>query len=199
MVLSAHGAAAPSPFADEAALLTAIAARDQAAFAELYDRYSLAAFRLAYQLLGERGAAEDVVQEVFLAIWRRAAGFDAARGNVQAWLLTSVRHAAISRLRGKQGRARFDVPLDALAGFADTDDPQAAAEANEQCAMIRRELGTLPDAQREVIELAYFAELTCEEIAARTAVALGTAKGRLRLARGRLRTILAPIVMEKSR
>jgi len=195
MVLSTYGAASPSPCADKSALLTAIAARDQAAFAELYDRYSTPAFRLAYQLLGERGAAEDVVQEVFLTIWRRAAGFDAARGNVQAWLLTSVRHAVISRLRGKQGRARFDVSIDALAGFANTDDPQATAEANERSTLVRHGLGTLPAAQREVIELAYFAELTCEEIAARTAVALGTAKGRLRLARGRLRTVLAPVVM----
>ncbi len=195
MVLSERGTAPPPAFADEAALLTAIVARDQVAFAALYDRYSIPAFRLAYQLLGERGAAEDVVQEVFLAIWRRAAGFDAGRGNVQAWLLTSVRHAAVSRLRGKHGRARFDITLDALADFATGDDPQAAAEANERRAIVRRGLGTLPDPQREAIELAYFAELTCEEIAARTAVALGTTKGRLRLARGRLRIVLAPMVL----
>jgi len=195
MVLSGYGTAPASAFADEAALLTAIVARDQVAFAALYDRYSTPAFRLAYQLLGERGAAEDVVQEVFLAIWRRASGFDAERGNVQAWLLTSVRHAAISRLRGKHGRARLDVSIDALAGFATNDDPQAAVEASERRAIVRRGLGTLPQAQREAIELAYFAELTCEEIAARTAVALGTTKGRLRLARSRLRTLLAPIVL----
>jgi RNA polymerase sigma-70 factor (ECF subfamily) len=195
MVLSECGATPPPAFADETALLAAIVARDQTAFAELYDRYSTPAYRLAYQLLGERGAAEDVVQEVFLAIWRRAADFDATRGNVQAWLLTSVRHAAISRLRGKHGRARFDVTLDALADFANGDDPHATAEANERRTLVRRGLGILPAAQREAIELAYFAELTCEEIAARTAVALGTTKGRLRLARGRLRTILAPAVM----
>ena len=195
MVLSARGDTPPPAFADETALLTAIVARDQTAFAELYDRYSTSAYRLAYQLLSERGVAEDVVQEVFLAIWRRAAGFDAARGNVQAWLLTSVRHAAISRLRGKHGRTRCDVPLDALADFATGDDPQVIVEASERRAIVRRGLEVLPAAQREAIELAYFAELTCEEIAARTAVALGTAKGRLRLARGRLRTVLAPMVL----
>jgi RNA polymerase sigma factor (sigma-70 family) len=146
-----------------------------------------------------------VVQEVFLTVWRRAASFDPSRGAVESWLLTSVRHAAIDRLRGKHGRARFDMSIDRLsgptirhdrlAGPTARDDPQAMVEARELREGVRRGLDALPAAQREAIELAYFAELTCEEIATRTAVALGTAKGRLRLARGRLRTALAPMVM----
>lgn len=185
----------PAVVTDEAVLLTAIAAHDQVAFAALYDHYSIPAYTLAYYILGERGAAEDVVQEVFLAIWHRASSFDQTRGNVRAWLLTSVRHAAISRMRGKQGRARFDVSLDALADIANKDDPQAAVEANERHEGVQRGLSALPFAQREAVELAYFAELTCAEIADRTAVALGTAKGRLRLARARLRTLLAVVVV----
>ncbi len=181
--------------ADDSALLAAIAGRDDDAFAELYARYGTPAYSLALRLLGEHGIAEDVIQEVFLAVWRRAASFDPARGNVQAWLLTSVRHAAISRLRGKQGRARFDISIDRVVGLTTRDDPQALAEARELRDGVRRGLGTLPAAQREVIELTYFAELTCEEVAARTAVAVGTAKGRLRLARAKLRTHLAPVAL----
>ncbi len=183
-----------SPAADSA-LLAAIAARDGAAFAELYARYGTPAYLLAVRLLGEHDTAEDVVQEVFFAVWRRAASFDPTRGHVESWLLTSVRHAAISRLRGKQGRARCDVPIERIAGLTARDDPQAVVEAHELREGVRRGLEGLPAAQREVIELAYFAELTCEEIAARTAVALGTAKGRLRLARAKLRTRLAPAAL----
>ena len=183
------------PHADDSALLAAIVARDGAAFGELYARYGVLAYAPGLPACWANMASpKDVVQEVFLSIWRRAATFDPTRGNVGAWLLTSVRHAAISRLRGKQGRARFDVPIERIAGLAAWDDPQAAVEAHELREGVRRGLATLPAAQREAIELAYFAGLTCEEIAARTAVALGTAKGRLRLARGRLRTILAPMV-----
>lgn len=135
MMVSERGAdlspAFPPVVADDTALLAAIATHDQVAFAALYDRYSTPAYTLAYHLLGERGVAEDVVQEVFLAIWHRADSCDRARGNVRAWLLTGIRHAAISRTRGKQGRARFDVPRDALAGIADKSDQQAA-EGNER-------------------------------------------------------------------
>ena len=177
----------------DVALLEAIAARDQAAFAALYDRHSLHAYHLARKLLGEREAAEDVVQEVFLRVWRRAATFDPARGAAVAWLLSSVHHAAISRTRGRWARERQALPLDERCALSAPDDPGAEVEAAERAGLVRAGLATLPAPQREAVELYYFEGLTCAELATRTAAAVGTAKGPLRLARAHLRAALTPV------
>src|SRR3954453_13806996 len=113
--------------AADAALLAGIAARDQQAFAALYDRYGRLVFRRAYRLLRERGAAEDVTQEVFLRVWRRAAPFDPARGTVRAWLVVSAHHAALDMLRGSRGHALRELPLLAIRSTATADGPDDAA------------------------------------------------------------------------
>lgn len=176
----------------DAALLTAITARDQRAFAALYDRYGHLVYHRAYSLLRERGAAEDVVQDVFLRVWRRAATFDPARGTVRAWLVASAHHAALDQLRGPRGRALRELPLFTLGETTAGDGPDAAAEALLEAVVVRRALAALPPPQREALELAYFEGLSVQEIAVRTRAALGTVKGRLLLGRAKLRAALTP-------
>ena len=185
--------------ASDEALLAAIAARDAAAFAAFYDRHNLLAYHLARKLLGgDREAAADVAQEVFLAVWRRAGTFDPARGAARTWLLSSVHHAAVGRTRGRWAHERRAAPLGPALGLAAPapDDPAAAAEAAERAALVRGALATLPAPQREALALHYGAGLTCDALAARTGVPPGTARGRLRLGRERLRLALAPLAAE---
>jgi RNA polymerase sigma-70 factor (ECF subfamily) len=158
----------------------------------LYDRHSRAALGLAVRMLGEREAAEEVVQEAFLALWRYAQRFDAARGSVRTWLLGIVHHRAIDRLRGRPQVAPLPDELGA--------DPSPTADVWRQTAQrldrqaITGALDQLPAEQREAIELAYFGGLTQAQIALALGIPLGTVKGRMRLALARLRGLLEPYV-----
>jgi RNA polymerase sigma-70 factor (ECF subfamily) len=162
--------------------------QDDAALAELYDRHGRTAYALAYRVLLDREAAEEAVQEAFLAVWRRAATYQPERGSVRTWLLTVVRNRAIDALRAREARPRTtavdDLPL------AAPDDPEQAALRRVDGSRVRRAVATLPADQRTAVELAYFAGLSYPEIATRTGVPLGTVKSRLRLALGRLRSLL---------
>ncbi len=178
------------PEATDEALLDAITARDDRALAALYDRYGGLAFALAYRILGDRGAAEDVVQDAFLSVWRRAGSFQTGRGSVRTWLLSIVHHRAIDRLRGTAGRARQDAPLDEVDRVVSAEDPWREVSTTLQREVLKRGLATLPDAQRETIELAYFGGYTQNEIAQRMAVPLGTVKGRMRIGLQKLRGVL---------
>ena len=108
--MSGNGAV-PGGMSDEE-LVAAIGRRDERAVAALYDRYGGLAYSLAYRILEDRGAAEDVVQDAFVSAWRRAVSFQPGRGSVRTWLLSIVHHRAIDRLRGTPGRARREGPLD---------------------------------------------------------------------------------------
>jgi RNA polymerase sigma-70 factor (ECF subfamily) len=182
---------ASGPDADsDAALLEAIRRRDEGAIAALYDRYGRLAYGLAYRVLGERGAAEDVVQEAFLSVWHRAASFETARGSVRTWLLSIVHHRAIDRLRGKAGRTRQDAPIDAFERTLASEDPWREVAQVLQREALLRAIATLPDVQRQAIMMAYFDGYTQQEIATAMGVPVGTVKGRLRLAMQRLRSLL---------
>ena len=178
------------------ALLAAIAARRQSdALGQLYDRYNRLAIAVAYRVLGELGAAEDTVQDAFLAVWRRVDSFDPARGTVRSWLLTIVRNGAIDRRRGRHARALQDSALDDHAFHLATDGEETfetVASAVEAEA-VRDALAALPPEQREAIELAYFGGLTHQEIAERTGAPLGTIKGRMRLGLHKLRAGLGDL------
>jgi len=189
-----RGSIASGPDADsDDALLDAIRRRDEEAIAALYDRYGRLAFGLAYRVVGERNAAEDVVQEAFLSIWRRAASFETTRGSVRTWVLSIVHHRAIDRLRGTAGRTRQDAPIDDFERVLAIDDPWREVSQVIQRESLQKAIATLPDAQRQAVELAYFDGYTQQEIATRMDVPVGTVKGRLRLAMQRLRTLLAGI------
>jgi RNA polymerase sigma-70 factor (ECF subfamily) len=182
----------PSMMSSDESILAAIGRRDDYALATLYDRYGRVAFALAYRVLGERGAAEDVVQEAFLSVWRYADRYRPERGAPRAWLMTIVHHAAIDRHRGRYKREQRAVALDdvAFALEADGQDTFDVVAEGIDAERIRDAVGSLPREQQEAIELAFFSGLTHQEISDRTGTPLGTIKGRMRLGLTKLRTRL---------
>jgi RNA polymerase sigma-70 factor, ECF subfamily len=192
---TAVSSAAPGNDA-EADLLGAIGRGDPDALGLLYDRYGRLALAVAYRVLGDYHAAEDAVQDAFLAVWRRVDSFDRRRGAVRGWLLTIVRNAAVDRRRGRHAHSRQDAPLDDEAFRLATEDEAtfAVVASSVEARRVREALAGLPAEQREAIELAYFGGLTHQEIAERTGAALGTVKGRLRLGLHKLRAALADLI-----
>ena len=166
------------------------------ALEELYARHHGLALAVAFRVLGDRGDAEEVVQETFLAVWRRSATYRADRGGVRGWILSIVRHRAIDRIR----RARGAAPV----AFLDETWPDRGASVfSDVNREVEREriveaVATLPAEQREALELAYYGGLTQQEIATLVGVPLGTVKGRIRLAMEKLRTSLADLAGEAS-
>ncbi|MDQ2960319.1 MAG: sigma-70 family RNA polymerase sigma factor [Candidatus Dormibacteraeota bacterium] len=163
----------------------------------LYDRYGSLAYTLAYRVLNDAGNAEDVVQEAFLSIWRRASTYRSDRGSLRTWVCSIVHHRALDRLRGRAGRARLDMgiehaPVEA-SSISDTWDRVAESLERDE---IRVALGALSMEQRETIELAYFGGYSQVEISDLMKVPLGTVKGRTRLALRKLRDALAGRVAE---
>jgi len=155
----------------------------------LYDRYGARMFGLAFRILGERGAAEDAVQDAFMSIWRRATSFEPGRGRAEHWLLAIAHHRAIDALRGTTGRARHDPPLDLFERELTVEDPWQEVDRLLRREEVRRWLATLPGGQRQILELAYFQGHTQGEIAALLALPLGTVKARARLALRTLRDL----------
>jgi len=171
-------------------LLKAIAARDEAALAQLYDRYRTILFGLLMRILNNREEAQDVLQETFLQVWRKAADFDESRGRPFTWLVTVARSRGIDRLRTLASRERV---AEAGAREVSEEVSDAATDAfkSEQRGLVSDALAKLPDEQKRPIMLAYFDGLTQSEIATRLGSPLGTVKTRMRTGMIRLRELLA--------
>lgn len=166
-------------------LWTLVRGGDVEAFAELYDRHARVAHGLACRIVG-RSAAEDVTQAAFLTLWRSRDGYRPDRGAFRPWLLAVVRNRAIDALRRDRARPRIARSYDAthyLETVASTSDgsPEEHACDRDEARRVRAALATLPEAQRCVIELAYFNGLSQTEIADELSLPLGTVKGRARL------------------
>lgn len=183
----------PSPDHDLARLadedlLTLVERGDADAFELVYDRHARVAFSLAFRLLGDRQAAEDLVQDAFLAVWRGAGGYASARGAVRTWVLSIVHNRGVDRIRTMAAGARR---LEALQGEAVIREaaPDAAdlGVDNAMAANVRQEMDALPDEQSAVIRLAYYGGFTHQEIAEMLQLPLGTVKSRMRLGLERLR------------
>lgn len=175
--------------AEEAALLARIVDRDERAVEELYHRFSGPLYSLAYKVTGSDRFAQDVVQEVFVVVWRDAGRFDSARGNVGPWLFSLARHKAIDIVRREANARRrtADVDLD----FEQApDDVHREAWLGIQRERVREAIGQLSEVQRTALELAFFGGLTHVEVAERLDIPLGTAKTRIRSALLRLRDLL---------
>ena len=173
----------------DADLLQAIAARDDAALAALYDRYHVLAFSLALRVVNDRGRAEDVVQDAFLSIWRKAASYAEGRGSVKTWLASIVRNRAIDLVR-----ARRESDGDDEAVLLALRDPGPgvldAVTASLDRTTVRDAVIKLPAEQRQAIAMAYFEGRSHSEIAEVTGLPLGTVKSRIRLGMHRLRDLL---------
>ncbi len=164
---------------------------DGDALAELYDRHGGVAYGLALRIVRTAEAAEDVVQDAFLAVQRGAATFDPRRAPARAWLLLTVRSRALDRLRreGRRPTVELDDERDGAAGGA----PDAGAEAlrSLEAQRVRAALATLPEDDRRLLELAYFGGRSQSEIAAQLGLPLGTVKRRTFNALAQLRTLLS--------
>lgn len=157
------------------AAVTAMKAGDQGAMAELYDRYSSIVYAVALRVLGDTGAAEDVLQEVFLQLWRNPTAFDSARGSLAAWLAVITRNRAIDALRKRKPETAIKEVIVSVA-----PDLAGDADRTRVAAKIRGVLSAMPPPQRNALEMAYFEGLTHSEIATKTGEPLGTIKTRIR-------------------
>jgi RNA polymerase sigma-70 factor (ECF subfamily) len=170
--------------------LIPLAENDEQAFAALYDRHSRAAYSLAYRMMGERQTAEDLVQEVFLKVWRGAGSYRAERGSVRTWILSIVHNRGIDQLRSTASRRRMQEKVEASAPRSQPSEAFAQSWRNSQREQVREALKTLPPEQLKILELAYFSGYTHVEIAGLLELPLGTVKGRMRLGLKKMRSLL---------
>jgi RNA polymerase sigma-70 factor, ECF subfamily len=174
-------------------LMAHVDRKHAAAFEVLYDRHGGAAYSLAYRIVGDRTAAEDVAQEAFLSIWRSNARYDRARGSVRSWVLSVVRNRAIDALRrGGAGAPKLDhdddAALEARPAETDTEVETIRRETSRE---LRGAIDQLPEDQSQVIQLAYFGGFSHSEIAEMLSMPLGTVKGRMRLGLEKIRIQIA--------
>jgi RNA polymerase sigma-70 factor, ECF subfamily len=162
-------------------LMARVADLDPAAIEALYERYSSMAFGLATRITGDPSLAEDVVQDAFLGVWRSASRYAESRASARTWLLAIVHHRAIDAVRRRRSTTELpdtDAPPPRSL-VVDDAWPEVAGRLDRTA--VRAALASIPEPQREAIELAYFGGLTQSEIAIQTGAALGTVKSRLRL------------------
>ena len=164
------------------------------AFELLFDRHGGAAFSLAYRMVGDRVAAEDISQEAFLSIWRSRMRYDCARGSVRTWVLGIVHNRAIDALRRGASYERRREQLDVVEERHEAPErTDVEAARREEARSVHSALDTLPADQRRTIELAYFGGFSHSQIAELLDEPIGTIKGRMRLGLGKLRDQLADL------
>jgi RNA polymerase sigma-70 factor, ECF subfamily len=176
---------------ETSALITRIAAGDRDAFSRFYDLLAPTAFGLIRRVLRDPEAAAEVLQDVFWQVWREASQYDPTRGSPEAWLVMRAKTRAIDRLRSIRRRDRtFVAPVDESVAQRAAGPAENPALMAEDRGLVQTALAQLPEAQRRVIELAFFEGLTQAEIATRLGEPLGTVKTRARLGLERLRGAL---------
>lgn len=177
----------------DAELMSRVRARDAEALRVLFDRHSSMVYGLGLKILRDATEAEDLAQDVFLHLWRRAELFDGSRGGFLGWLVSLTRNRAIDRIRSRRAQARkadaYEVELQADLAPR-TMDPNETAFAGELRGAVARALNVLPEAQRTALELAYFGGFSHSEIAEKLETPLGTIKARIRQGMLRMRDLL---------
>jgi RNA polymerase sigma-70 factor (ECF subfamily) len=173
-----------------AAALARIPAGDRAALQTVYRLTSAKLFGVCLRILSERSEAEDVLQEIYVTVWRKAAAFDPSRASPMTWLIAIARNRAIDRLRASRQNRRME-PLDAADKVADaTPAANDMLETNEENAILHRCLDTLAEREQAALRGAFFDGNTYEELAARMSVPLGTMKSWIRRAMIKLKACL---------
>lgn len=170
---------------NDGALVAAIRNGNQEAMAELYDRYSSVVYAVALRVLGDTSAAEDILQEIFMQLWRKPGAFDASRGNLAPWLAVITRNRAVDVLRKRR-------PQSELEDTTLTVDPDFAGEADRGLIVekVRSALQAMSSQQRSALEMAYFEGYSHSEISAKTGEPLGTIKTRIRSGLMQLRKLV---------
>jgi RNA polymerase sigma-70 factor (ECF subfamily) len=181
---------------DDEELMQRLVLRDLTAFRTLYARYSSLVYSAALRVVRDTQIAEDMVQEIFLRLWRKPESYTATRGKFATWLTSVTRNRAVDEVRARGRRYRHETASPEeqereLPG-PDTDDPALTAELSDQRRLILTALSKLPPEQPQTIELAYFGGLTQQEISERLDQPLGTVKTRIRLGMQKLRAALTP-------
>ncbi len=175
-------------------LVSLIVQQDQRGLGALYDRYGKAVFGFVYHLLGDVGQTEEVVQEVFLRVWLRASSYRPERGRFQTWIMSMAHHRAVDELR-KRRRLRDILETEARLTLMDSraqeDTAAEWAEHREESEVVRKALESLPEEQRQVIQMSYYEGYSQSEIAELLQHPLGTVKTRMRLGMQKLKTALA--------
>jgi RNA polymerase sigma-70 factor (ECF subfamily) len=167
--------------ADESRLMAGVSAGSVGAFSDLYDRYCHRAYRVAFSVCRDDSRAQDAVQEAFISVWNSRASYHAQRGTVAAWLLTVVRHRAIDLERQHAKHATRRASDKHLGDQPASDDVCEQTINLDIAERLHASLAALPDAQQEVITLAFYGQLTHTEIATQLGLPPGTVKGRMRL------------------
>src|SRR5271156_4550847 len=163
--------------AEDAALLAKVEQGDQEAMGKLFDRYSGIVYSVALRVLKDTGQAEDVMQDIFIQIWKKPSAFISGRGSLGAWLVVVARNRAIDSLRRRRPTDSVDDVV-----LASSTDLASEAERNTLMEKVRTYLNKLPPEQKKSVEMAYFEGLSHSEIAEKTGDPLGTVKTRIRLA-----------------
>jgi RNA polymerase sigma-70 factor, ECF subfamily len=172
----------------DASLVRQLLQRDMRAFEQIYDRHSRLVYGLVYRIVQQAGTAEEVVQDVFLQLWRNAAQYDAARGPFLPWLLTMARHRALDTLRLKSERQRRrEEQTEELPGVCAAPQFEKQLDEKRRAVQVRELMTSLQPQQKRAIELAYFEGLSHTEIAATLKEPLGTVKSWIRSGLMRLR------------
>ena len=175
-----------------------LAAGDDHALGEIFDRLAPAVYGAAVRVLGEGSAAQDVVQDVFVELWRDPARYDPATASLRTFLTLRARHRAVDLVRSELRRVARQERQHRLAQPAAHPLPFELVAGAEAARVVRDAVALLPDNQRQVVELAYYRGLTCREVALAAGIPEGTAKSRLRLALAKLETMLDRQLLESS-
>ena len=195
-LLYADKAKTPVSEKDWVGLVQSIGAGDQRALHALYERMHRTVFTLIARITNNRETAEELTLDVFHDVWRRASTYDAAGGPVVGWIMNQARSRAIDRLRFDQRKKRVNQHPDDPLPAAATSDPLETSDLKEQGHLLRQALTVLTPEERQVIETAFFSELTYDEVAAQLNQPLGTVKTRVRSGLIKLRRALAKTVKE---
>jgi RNA polymerase sigma-70 factor (ECF subfamily) len=171
----------------EAVLMSAVAAGDQAAFSELYDRMHPRVLGLAMRILRDLGHAEEVAQEVFLEVWQFATLFDGTKGSATGWVLRKTHSRSVDRVRSAQSRKVREARIGMRDYFEPSDDVAELVTLRIDSERVELALGTLPEPQRRAVELAHLAGYSHSEVSEILQVPIGTVKTRIRAGIGRLR------------
>jgi RNA polymerase sigma-70 factor (ECF subfamily) len=167
--------AAHNQVLNDGALIAAVRSGNQEAMAQLYDRYSAVVYSVALRVLGETGAAEDVLQEIFMQLWRTPGAFDASRGNLAPWLAVITRNRAVDTLRKRRPQTEITETIVSV-------EPDLASQTDRGrvTEKVRSVLKDMPAPQRQALEMAYFEGYSHSEISEKTGEPLGTIKTRIR-------------------